>query len=147
MASLATTPLTAKEYAAQQTRRRRSMSRSVGRVVERRPSINTITSVDAETVPKVPSRRLQGFFSGEGGAVGVYIRVELDFNDSDPTGSPIHLWVWSSATECFDIGDISVKVGADNMLEFGPKLMKGMEGRVVSFHEEHIPNAIVGIHV
>jgi hypothetical protein len=40
--------------------------------------------------------------------------------------------VWSSATESFDIADISITITEDNQVIFGPKLMKGMEGRVVT---------------
>jgi ribosomal protein S18 acetylase RimI-like enzyme len=84
----------------------------------------------AAAVSKVP--RLRGFFSGCTSVLGVYIRAELDFNDDDPLGSPVHLWVWSSATECFDISNVNVSVNEDRTLKFGPRLMEGMEGRVVT---------------
>ena len=133
MASLTTaepSTLSAKEYAAQQTRRRRSLSGGstgsapIGRIVA------TTTKSPVEPIKKssivVPF--VTGMFSGTGGAVGVYIRVELVFQP----GSTVHCWVWSSATESFDIPNIGYMVGADNGITFGPALMKGMEGRVVT---------------
>ena len=121
MASLATNDApTAREFAAAQTRRRRSASgggETVGRVVS-----GSETSVGA-AVP-----RLQGNFSGCGGAVGVSIRIEMVYNDA---GDRVHLWVWSNATECFDIPDVPVEVNEDKTIKFGPIMMKTLLEKTV----------------
>ncbi len=53
------------------------------------------------------------------------IRVELNF--TDPTHT--HVWVWSSATACFDVPDCDYVLDPDGsgQLIFGPKLMKKLK--------------------
>jgi hypothetical protein len=129
MASLTITaedapPVSAKEFAAQQTRRRHSSGGStkanVGRIVD--------SSSQGESKPLVAEPHLVGNFSGCGGAVGVSIRVELVFV---PNEKILNVWVWSSATESFDIQAVGYTLNEDNTFTFGPELMKAMEGRVV----------------
>jgi hypothetical protein len=93
MASLATEPtiVSAKDYAAQQTRKRRSSSSSFGSTNGR---IGKVVAKVTESKPLEGAvARLIGCFSGTGGAVGVAIRLELRFNEADPTGSPAHIYV------------------------------------------------------
>jgi hypothetical protein len=134
MASLASTDApTAREFAAAQTRRRQSAKsgdgETLGRVVsgsEKSVSCRPSVSKGETVIAAVP--RLQGNFSGAGGAVGVSIRIEMVYNDA---GDRVHLWVWSNATECFDIPDVPVEVNDDKSLKFGPIMMKTLLAKTV----------------
>ena len=129
MASLATNDApTAREFAAAQTRRRRSASgggETVGRVVS---GSETSVGGPSEVIATTAVPRLQGNFSGCGGAVGVSIRIEMVYNDA---GDRVHLWVWSNATECFDIPDVPVEVNEDKTIKFGPIMMKTLLEKTV----------------
>ena len=60
------------------------------------------------------------------------IRVEMVF-DPDPTQQKVTAWIWSNLTESFSVPDISWTFNEETKeIVFGPEMMKGMEGRVVT---------------
>ncbi len=181
MAEFATTDqykgMTAKEYAAHQTRRRRgtrshsgntggALSPTVGRTIpaevaaaRRRRSVSgnspeSKASSPAASPPPAaaaaasaaaPSsaarsrkRQLQGWYSGTGGAVGVYIRIELEFPadvTTSATGAPCTVWVWSTATDDFNVPDCDFHLvdrdRGKRELIFEPKLQQVLRKKTV----------------
>ena len=124
-------PLSAKEYAAQRTRRRSTSGSNitVGRIVK---TPTTTATLKTPTTTATVAPYLTGNFSGTGGAVGVSIRVEMVF-DPDPTQQKVTAWIWSNMTESFSVHDISWTFDKETKeIVFGPEMMKGMEGRVVT---------------
>ena len=174
--------MTAKEYAAHQTRRRRStrshsgnnagaITPTIGRTLSaevaaarRRRSVSgnnspeskasspagsppagaaaaeaaAVASPAAATSAGLRKRQLQGWYSGTGGAVGVYIRIELEFPTdvtTSATGAPCTVWVWSTATDDFNVPDCDFnlvdKGQGKRELIFEPKLQRVLRKKTV----------------
>ena len=153
MASLASSSgssMSAKSFAAAQTRRRLSTARSHSLSHTPSSSHDSRAESSARSLPASDLSQsagatqtsavalkphLTGWFSGTGGAAGVSIRVELEFTGTqESSGSPAHVWVWSSATSCFDVPGCDFVLDADKSgnLIFGPALMAGMKHTVVT---------------
>ena len=108
----------AKDYAVSRTRRRRSTTGSGG----------VVKSPEAPSKAKSPL----GWYSGTGGAAGLTVRVELE---QSPPGELANVYIWSSSPSLFeDRGPlpVHVAVGAGGKLAFGPGLMAGLKGTVVT---------------
>ena len=109
---------TAKNYAVARTRRRTSSS-LVGGVVKS---------------PELPPGKASplGWYSGTGGAAGLTVRVEVE---QRPAGERAAVFIWSSSPSLFeDRGPlpVSIAVLGDGKLAFGPGLLAGLKGTVVT---------------
>lgn len=108
----------------------------------------------AETAPATAAAEAlvpRGWFSGTGGAVGVNVRVELLFAEESGTDNPLHVFVWSSATSDFDVPGVEFTLQPNGEFSFGPQLMEGMKGSVVSAIEgvwvEELEEVHLAIHI